>query len=186
MSKVIVVKKEDGGVVLIYPSELFGEEEGQRPFSSCPALLTHIEQGRSWFICDSTEIQNLSNRESRKQLYHDGDTVKVDKNWGIRLMPSHCIKSRHIESIDTRIDALLSSNVTDPMEVVKYQREKEKCLNVKCKCPRELRLLACECGHDEFWYDIALKNLDKRVAKGESDKPLIRQKLNKQIKKFKE
>lgn len=167
-NKVIIIKKEDGGVIRLIPNpDKFGEGFGMLPFSEVNELKKHIGEGRKWFVCDNDDLPAKSSLESRKQWYHDGDSVKADLTWEVREMPDQIIKKKHLKKLCELIDSELATEVPDPIALLKCQREHDKAKAVKAEGQNE----------NPFWIEVALKNLDARVANGESDKPVIREKL---------
>lgn len=185
MGKVIVIKKEDLGVIYLIPSaDKYGE--GLKPYSECKGLQEHIDKGRDWFVCENDDLPKKSEIESRKQLYHDGYAVKIDTDWSRRLMPAHCVRKRHLAIFDKEIDAELNGQDVDIKKISNVQRQREMVQIKRCTCPLVARdTCACTCGYELFWAETALQNLDKRVAKGESDKPVIREKLQQILQKLK-
>ena len=168
----IIVKKLDGGIIRIIPNHrIYGNEENKRPYSECKGLQSYIDQGFEWFICDHSNLPSKLEMESRKQWYHDGNVVKCDKDWIIRLMPDQLIKRKHIKRIQAKIDAELEKEAPDSVALIRLQRDCDKCGEIKAGPQNENKL----------WSEIALQNLDERVANGEPDKPLIRQKLMEKI-----
>lgn len=174
MSKIIIVKKNDGGVAKVIPNHnKYGDDK--ITYSECKGLKPYIEQGLEWFLCDNDDLPSKEGLESRKQLYHDGNSVKVDTDWSIRLMPDQLIKKKYLKKLSEKIDAELDSNVQDPINVIKLQRQYEVCKSKKAGIHNE----------DCFWTELALDSLDSRVTGGESDKPKIREKLNAKIQELK-
>lgn len=170
----IIIKKEDGGIIKLIPNHnKYGDNK--IPYSECKGLKPYIEQGLEWFLCDNDNLPSKEGLESRKQLYHDGDSVKVDTDWSVRLMPDQLIKKKHLKKLSEKIDAELDSNVQDPINVIKLQRQYEFCKSKKAGVHNE----------DNFWSELALENLDARVENGESDKKTIRKKLKEKIKELK-
>lgn len=178
-NKVIIVKKEDGGVVRIIPNHAkYGEgldKDGQpkKPFTELDDLKKYIAQGLKWFACDNNDLPAKSAMESRKQWYHDGDKVKVDTNWELRVMPDHLIKKKQLKKLAAKLDQCIDSG--DALEALKAHRDHEKCKTMEAGIHNE----------DKVWTELALANLDKRVADGQADKPVIREKLLKKIKELK-
>ena len=164
--KQIIVKKNDGGIVIITPNhDKYGDQEGKRPFSECNGLGPYLREGLEWFVCNNSDLPQKSQMESRVQWYHDGNIVKVDSEWLIRIMPIQLIRKKHQAGCDKKIDAELAKENPDVITIAKLQREKEKCKG----------------WTENEWYEQALKNIDERVADGEADKPLIRKKLTEKI-----
>jgi len=145
----------------------------KKPFSECKALKSYdpetkvySDAGHDWFPHDG--VVDESGIESSAQLYHDGtNEIKKDLNWEIKLMPDYIIKNKHLERIRADLDTELEKINPDAVKVVKMQRDLDKHKEIKAG------------GHNEdpVWINVAIANLDKRVAKGEADKPGIRQKL---------
>lgn len=100
-----------------------------------------------------------------EQLYIEDDILYKDESWEKIVMPPALIKRKHIDKLKKEIDVLLEDPATAPIDIIKKQREIEKSASYP----------------DPSWYPIALQNLDERVAKGEPDKPVIRQKLQAKI-----
>lgn len=173
MTKKVIVKKDDGGIIVICPVlEKFGDEDGKRPFSDLPALKEY--PGLEWYVTE--EDIDKSDLESRKQLYWedngDGTTaIKKDLAWEKRVMPDQLIKKKLIERMDSEIDELLLADTPDPVVVLSKQREMDKIKKLKAGPQNE----------DVYWMNKAIEGLDKKVAKGEEDKPQIREKIQQKI-----
>jgi len=175
MKNTIIIKKPDLGVIRLIPNlDKYGE--GKKPFSECKGLKPYLDQGLEWFVCDNNELPSKSTLESRKQWYHDGNTVKADLSWEIRLMPDQLIKRKHIKRLQAQIDEELSKENSDPIALMKLQRKCDQCKEKKAGPHNE----------DVFWLEIAKINLDERVAKGEEDKLVIREKLQDKIQELKD
>lgn len=174
-NKIIVVKKHDSGIIRVIP-ELNKYGDGKKPFSECKGLKPYIDQGLEWFVCDNDDLPPKSTLESRKQWYHEGNTVKADLNWEIRLMPDQLIKRKHIKRLQAQIDEELKKENPDPIALMKLQRKCEQCKDKKAGNQNE----------DSYWLEIAQANLEERITKGESDKPLIQKKLQAKIKELSE
>lgn len=103
--------------------------------------------------------------EYQEQIYFDGECIKenlkVDQPWEVQLMPPVLIKQKHLEKKEAELDAELEKQNPNPIKVIKFFREIEKTKKKK----------------DGDLYQTALTNLDEKVAAGEPDKPVIRQKL---------
>lgn len=174
MKNTIIIKKPDLGVIRLIPnSDKYGE--GKKPFSECKGLKPYLDQGLEWFMCDNDDLPPKSTLESRKQWYHDGNTVKADLSWEIRLMPDQLIKRKHIKRLQAQIGQELEKENPDPVALVKLQRKCDQCKEKKAGNQNE----------DAYWLEVAQANLDERAAKGESDKPLIREKLTAKLKELK-
>lgn len=157
----IIVKHPDLSVTRIIPN---AKKYSDATASRCKALQAFIQQGLSWFFCESENLPDKKALESRAQWYWDGDQVKVDDQWEFVLMPTAIIKKKHI----ARLNNIIDEAIADPDETriaLRTLREREKCAS----------------WDEKQWYDQALINLDDRVAKGELDKPVIRQKLQAKV-----
>lgn len=114
-----------------------------------------------------------------EQLYCDGEfkkeNLKIDYNWDYYLMPSSLIKQKHIKRVQSQIDEELAKPTPDAVKLVTLQRNCEKCKEVKAGTQNK----------DVYWMNIAIANLDARVANGEPDKPVIREKLLAKIEQLK-
>lgn len=175
MSKIIIIKKEDGGVVKITPNQSkYGDEDGKIPYSECKALQPYIDEGLEWFICDHEDLPSKSDCESRKQLYHDGNSVKIDTDWSIRLMPDQLIKKKHLARLCKKIDAELEKETPCPISLAKLQRSHSICKDKKAGVNND----------DHFWSKIALENLDDHEASGGEEKKTICEKLKAKIKEL--
>ncbi len=115
-------------------------------------------------------IDNI-NKRSIDKLYFNGATSREnlmhDDDWSINLMPQPIIKAKYIKGLQQQIDNELAKEQSDSVELAKKQRE--------------LEIAKAKAYPDPGWYPIALANLDARIAKGEVDKPIIRQKLQAKI-----
>jgi len=168
----IIIKKNNKDISIVYPNiNKFGE--GKRSVSECKG----IPEGSDWFIYDG--IIDKSDLESREQLYWedvDGKTeIKKDLNWEVKLMSDQVVKKKHLNRIRKELDGELEKETPDPITVSKLQRSLDKHKEIKAGPHNE----------DETWTTIAIQNLDKRVSKGESDKPIIRQKLQDKLNELK-
>lgn len=134
-----------------------------RPYSECKALQPYIEQGFEWFWQD--EQVDKSDIESRKQLYHDGNQIKKDLSWEIKLMPDQLIKKKHTRALNAELEIHLSNN--DTLNALKKQREIEKIKDIKAGPHNE----------DSFWLQKSLDGLSRASI----DKPIIRKKLQDKI-----
>lgn len=159
--KVRVFKKNDGSVVYNYPSQKY-----QDRIEDCK--IPDELNGLPFIVADTAEIpkSNSNTGDYHEMIHFDGDchkdNLKQDKEWNCVLMPDFLIKQKRLASKAAILDAELEKQSPDPVQVVKLQREIEK--TKECNCPIK---------HKEW----ALEGLDSRVAKGESDKPVVRQKL---------
>lgn len=179
----IIVKKSDLGVVIIHPhADKYGPEFKEvyqdgvlvrtiRPYSECKGLQKYINPDHPEFIgevCEwfwQDESIDKSSIESRKQLYHDGNSVKADSDWSVRIMPDQLIKQKHIKALNAELDTHLDND--DALNALKKQREIEKAKVIKAGWHNE------EC----FWAEKALQGL----SRASKDKPIIREKLERII-----
>lgn len=177
----ILVRKPDGGIIIVIPNhDKYGDEEGKRPFSECRGLARYIDDTHPefdmsmgvlpWELIEQSDIPSKEGLDSRRQLIwkEDGNgkiTYRRDESWECRVMCCDVLKKKHIKRLNKQIDSEHEKDAPDIVKISKAMREKEK-----CKDWSELE-----------WYKHAIKQLDDRVSSGESDKPLIRQKLNDKI-----
>lgn len=166
MSKIIIVKKEDGGIVQVIPNhDRYGDGDGKKPYSECKGLKPY--EGLQWMLVD--EVVYKPGADSRKQIYWEdinGVTeIKKDTTWDARVMPPHIIKKKFISKKGPELDTAIANPASTTLEVIQLQREIEK-----AKTWTEVEA-----------YEKALEGLDARVAGGEADKPVIRQKLTEKI-----
>lgn len=128
------------------------------------SLSSWMEEYSVRIIVDEDVIYNLS-FEDIKQLYAESGEVKADSGWDKTLMDSHQIKKRYVNAKKVAIDTELEKESPDLIAIARLQREVEK-----SKYYSQLT-----------WHEKALEGLNERVAKGEADKPVIRQKLQEKI-----
>lgn len=168
MNRVRIFKSKDEFIYFDIPADQFQNEEN---WDKCkvPEWLRQFER----IDVEKDKIPQLSPGESSHQYYFDGDmkieNLKIDKDWKICLMSRNIIKQKHLKNLNDKIDKELEKQNSDPIQIAKLQREKEK----------------CQTFSEREWYEQALKNLDERVAGGEEDKPIIRKKLEDKIKELK-
>lgn len=173
--KKVIIKCPDSGFKIVMPNaKKYGE--GLKPYSEMKVL-----QGLSaddWFLVDADSIDK-SDLESRKQLYWENDqdgnpVIKKDLNWEKRLMPDQLIKKKRLAKLEKELDDELAKEAPNAVVVAKKQRDCEK-IKVKKAGPQ---------NEDPFWLDESIKGLNEKVAKGESDKPDVRKKLQDKIKEL--
>lgn len=182
MTKCRVYKRQDGSAMLFWVNQKkFIEDDSHEDVDPYANKMPDLYQGLSFKFIEDThpilvgleEDRHLSHLDTSKRtvdkLYFDGelhaDNLKIDTNWEVLLMPVQIIKGKHLAKINQDIDAELAKETPDSILVAKKQRELEK----------------AKAYPDPSWYQIALANLDAKVAKGEPDKPVIRQKLQAKI-----
>lgn len=159
--------KKDDILYFDYPSEKYQNNVEQCKIP--PSL-----EGCEYITVDHTIFDKFqANGADLHMYYFDGavkeENLKQDVSWEKCLMPSYLIRGKHISKLEKTLDNLISNNISDPLEILKLQREKEKSLKFS----------------KEEWHEQALKNLDARVANGEPDKPVIREKLLAKIEQLK-
>lgn len=161
MDQVIVIKKPDLGVKIIFPNpEKFGP--GLIDIVDCPTLKQYADH--DWFLMnrlDCALIRRHPLRESRKQLYHNGNTIQIDFDWKVRLMPVACIRKRHINRCNAKIDAELDKENPDQIQIARALRAKEKCRD----------------WTEKQWYEQAKQYIEEEKV----NKPIILEKLNAKI-----
>lgn len=113
---------------------------------------------------------NYAVGEEDEMLYFDGEVtkenLKKDINFDIRLMSDETIRKKILKKEIQNLDIELEKQAPDPIKILKIQRKIEK-----LKKEKDSKVLA----------QLALDGLNERVAHGESDKPIIRQKLQAKI-----
>lgn len=160
-----VFKKQDGRVIYSCPTYKYQDKpnfEGCKfpletkdlPFVDLDASDLPSEEGRDWY--------------SHGPLTMDGDckkeNLKFDETWSIHLMPVDFLRRKHCGRLDKKIDLELEKPIPDQIQLMKWQREKEKC--------KEWNEKQC--------LEQAIKNLDEDGH----DKPMIREKLAAKIKEL--
>lgn len=114
-----------------------------------------------YFYVEAKDIPHTSD-SIHKYYTDDKKTVKLDNNWDFCLMKPNVLGQKHIKRLKEKIDNELTKKNTDMKQVMVWTREIENCKK----------------WDKETWYKKALEALDEKVAKGEPDKPKIREKLN--------
>lgn len=153
-----VFKKQDGGVIYNWPSESW-----QNVIDDCP--IPSDLQGLDYIIMNLEDLPEQKEGFYHEQLHFEGDSLRVDSQWNKQLMPPFLIKQKHLKKIDEKLDLELQKVDPDMVELIKLNRNKEKIPSFN-----DLQML-----------ELALQGLDERVRGGESDKPIIREKLNNKI-----
>lgn len=140
-------------VVRGYQETLGTSEEPKKP--------AHLK-GVPCFLMTFSQVPKIGEIEDWAQLYHeDGKTLKVDKDWSVRLMPLPLIRKKFTPRICRTMEAELKKDSPNIPAIVKKMSE----------------IHLCEYWDDKKWYRQAVKDLDDRMAEGEKDKPVIREKL---------
>lgn len=114
-----------------------------------------------------------TNHIDKWYLDNNGD-IQVDTNWDMKLMPKPLIHSKNVVLKNQIIDSELESEEPDLIKIIRASRSIEK---VKSKAKIGVQ-------DSKYIYEEALANLDDRVANGEPDKAVIRQKLEAKIASF--
>lgn len=160
MSKILIIKKADGGIVRIIPNaEKYGEDK--KLLHQCKAASVYIQDGNTFFEMEQSDFPDKSKLESRCQLYHEGDSIKIDSAWERRVMPCQLIKSKEIKYQTALIDAELAKEAPDAVELVRAQRKIEQVKTMT----------------DVETYEMAIENL----ARAEVAKPEIEAKLQEKV-----
>jgi len=116
---------------------------------------------------DENEVpaSDSDSEQYHEQIYFKGDckkeNLKVDKDWNTLVMPDFLIKKKTVERLSKEID-----EINDPSILIKKSREL-----------KEIERKEAGTGNENFWLEKALEGLDKKVASGEADKPVVRQKI---------
>ena len=175
MNKELVVTKNFDGTVDIIILNL-GRKFSQEQILALPDIKYYTDNGVEVCFCNKSELPDLKKIESRKQLFHDGNNVKVDVAWEKNLMPDQLIKRKHLKKLHDKIREELSKESPDTIKISKFQHEYADHSNIKAGIHNE----------DSHWAELSLKKLDEKVANGEPDKPIIREKLLGKINQLKQ
>lgn len=121
---------------------------------------------------EAPEVNDGNDGKVLEQYYFEGEcrkeNLKFDVNWDVCLMPSFKVKKNFFRTLNSNLDEILGSESPDTLQAHKIIRDKEK-----SKALTELE-----------WAEKAIEGLNRRVTKGESDKPVIREKLLKKLEEF--
>lgn len=137
-----------------------------------------------YIVVDASQLPSEASDEFfHEQLYVNGsfsiENLVVDSSWNERLMPNFLIRKKRINRINQLIDNELNEVDPDMISVIRLNREKELLSDAKwlskTLTPQQVA------ANDLQMAQLALSELDARVASGESDKPVIRQKLQDKI-----
>jgi len=161
-----VYKKFDNVIVESFPPNVRDDFEKVKS-----AKINKDFDGLEYILIKMSEFPEMDGIE---KLYFDGgvkkENLKTDHNYEFKLMTHFKIKFDHIDKLEKDIDSELDKNNPDMTLVLKNKIKIEK-------------LKSGEIGKLEI-YKIALDNLDKRVADGKPDKPIVRKKLQDKIKEL--
>lgn len=158
--KIRLFKKGDAVLIDSVPS--FIEDINSHPI---PDDLKNLE----YCIVDSSNIPDGTCQEA---LYFDGScnakNLKIDTNWNKQLKPTWMIRKEEIDNCNLIIQSEIKKDSPDN--------------NILTKNNTIINIIK---NYDDFQlYQLALKNLDDRVASGEADKPNVRKKLQALIKQM--
>lgn len=98
--------------------------------------------------------------------------IKIDRDWEILVKPSALIKRELINDLKDEIDKELIKESFDIVKISKLESSIRKSISNKNMNSVE-------------WLEKALEGLDKRVASGKPDKPIVREKILKKIEELK-
>lgn len=131
---------------------------------NCPEKFKNVP------FVDLNENEIPTNIDPDIPLFFDGLNIKRDIGFENYLMRLPILEKKHLKILNNKIkDEFNKEKIADPVKLVRLQWERDDCKNWTTK----------------QWYEQALKNLDERVAGGESDKPVIREKLLAKIEELK-
>lgn len=173
--KVRIFDTENGVVTSRLPWKKFdSNKESEKEFMDKWTILLpdFPEECKSSNFIDVEESLIPLPEDSNHQLFFDGEisvqNLKRDKDGAVKIYPLSLLRNKFLKEINSKIDTELEKESPDSISIVRLQREKEK-----------LILLT-----DKELYEKAIAGLDERVAGGEPDKPLIREKLQAKIKEL--
>lgn len=177
---IVIQKKPDGGIKIhILHSGKFtkdASDKSKRHFTKAKALKNL--NSNDYFLVD--ENPKPKDIESRKQLYWENDSdgnprVKIDYSWEKRIMPDQLVKKKYLARLNKNFTDSVNEQNPDTIKCLKLYSKIEECKNIKAGIHNE----------SSFWTQVAIDGLDEKVAKGEIDKPLIRQKLIEKLNELK-
>lgn len=174
-------KKPDGSVIYNWPAEEY--QHTDELIAQCPTPDFCV--GLPYIIVSEEQLPNESSGNFyHEQVYVNGvlsiENLVVDSAWTERLMPNFLIRKNRINKINAIIDAELNTVDPDMAEIMRKTREKEILLDYNRWESKNLTLTQKN-NNDLQMAQLALSELDARVANGEPDKPVIRQKLEQKI-----
>lgn len=177
--KVRVFKRSDDSIIYEYFNEYTQTTE---LVNSVP--VHELCSGLPSIVCNDSDIPNTSDSVLLEQIYVSGEfttqNILVDSTWDNRLMPNFLIRKKRVEKIDEFLSAELAKISPDMIEVMRKNLEKSNLLNTKVWIGPNLTQQQIS-ANDLQMAQLALSELDARVANGEPDKPVIRQKLEQKI-----
>jgi hypothetical protein len=156
--KKIIVRNNDESITIIF----FNEKKYKDDPSNCKAIKPYLN--KEWFVTD--QLIGKSDIESHKQLYVEPNSIEIKKDlaWEKVLMPDQLIKRKHINHLQSLLDAELDKQSPDPVTVVKMQRQIQK----------EHAIPASAGNDSEYWLEKSIEGL----ARAPKQKPEVEAKLN--------
>lgn len=173
--KVRIHKQDDDNIAVeVFPWHLKEAGQTDEEFMDSKTI-NHTEHGKKFIGKEyhDLHVNDLPPREHREKWYpdfeHPTEKIKIDHNWERKLMPLHHIKNKHTTNIITELDNELNKKNPDTIRALRFYVEHEKSKKLS----------------EKEWYEQAIINLDAKVAKGEADKPIVREKLLAKIQQLK-
>lgn len=171
----VAFKKPDKGVIVLTLHERFGTTPDKVPYTESKGFKHYADLGYPHFIVSPEDrLEAFSGLESRRQIYHEGNKLKKDLEWSVRLMPDQLIKRKLLNRIKKEMSE----------EAAKPEGNLQKFIKLMDQMNQTQEKKAGILNEDCFWCEKALEGLDARVAKGEADKPEVRKLLKKRIKEL--
>jgi hypothetical protein len=177
--KVRVFKRSDDSIIYEYFNE----------YTQTTELINSVPvhercSGLPSIVCNDSDIPSTSDSVLLEQIYVSGEftlqNILIDSTWDNRLMPNFLIRKKRIEKIGTFLSTELAKTSPDLTEVMKKNLEKTNLSNPSIWIGPNLTQQQIS-ANDLQMAQLALSELDARVANGEPDKPVIRQKLEQKI-----
>lgn len=123
--KFIIVKKPDKGVIRICPNhQKYGP--GKIPYEQLPALQEYIDLGWPWRVINTYEFPSKQGLESRCQIYHENDELKIDSDWNKRLMPCNIIAKRELADLELELDNEYTSLISSSSKIKNLKNKIKK------------------------------------------------------------
>lgn len=180
MNKFIVYKNDDGRLIFqsFNASFLEGKTDSDLLDSFADQRFSNLQK----FVFNSCgrepqvhtgDCCDFPASDSLWCLYlNDQNQLVADNNYEIQLMPEGDIFRKHKERMQLKILEELEKQSPSMGDIVRWEYS---IVNLHRQIKRG------GTGINKSFYEQALENLDERVGKGESDKPIIRQKLQAKI-----
>lgn len=137
-------------------------------YTNDPSLCPHPE-GLENLPFITINPNEYPEHQTVEQLFVEDNKVKCDVNWERNLMPTTFVLNKAFAKNQELINEELKKENPD-LNTLTLLRAKNDKINYIYKT-----------NNEEEIFKVALKGLDERVANGESDKPIIRQKLLERI-----